>query len=57
MMLEKNGVRVAAVSYDSQEILAAFAQKHSMRVSTPLATRAATQFANSAFSISTWRLT
>jgi len=29
-MLEKNGVRIAAVSYDSQEILAAFAQKHSI---------------------------
>jgi hypothetical protein len=30
MMLEKNGVRIAAISYDSQEILAAFAQKHSI---------------------------
>ncbi len=30
MMLEKNGVRIAAVSYDSQEILAAFAQKYSI---------------------------
>ncbi len=30
MMLEKNGVRIAAVSYDSPEILAAFAQKHSI---------------------------
>jgi hypothetical protein len=30
MMLEKNGVHVAAVSYDSKEILAAFAQKHSI---------------------------
>jgi hypothetical protein len=29
-MLEKNGVHVAAVSYDSQEILAAFARKHSI---------------------------
>jgi AhpC/TSA family/Disulphide bond corrector protein DsbC len=29
-MLEKNGVRIAAVSYDSQEILAAFAQRHSI---------------------------
>jgi hypothetical protein len=29
-MLEKNGVRIAAVSYDSREILAAFAQKHSI---------------------------
>ncbi len=29
-MLEKNGVRIAAVSYDSPEILAAFAQKHSI---------------------------
>ena len=29
-LLEKSGVRVAAVSYDSQEILAAFAQKHSI---------------------------
>ena len=28
MMLEQNGVRIAAVSYDSQEILAAFAYKH-----------------------------
>jgi hypothetical protein len=30
MMLEKNGVRIAAISYDSPEILAAFAQKHSI---------------------------
>ena len=30
MMLAKNGVHVAAISYDSQEILAAFAQKHSI---------------------------
>jgi hypothetical protein len=30
MMLEKNGVHIAAVSYDSQEILASFAQKHSI---------------------------
>jgi hypothetical protein len=30
MMLEQNGVRIAAVSYDSQEILAAFANKHSI---------------------------
>ncbi len=29
-MLEKNGVHIAAVSYDSKEILAAFAQKHSI---------------------------
>src|SRR5580692_3878095 len=29
-MLEKNGVHIAAVSYDSQEILAAFAQRHSI---------------------------
>jgi hypothetical protein len=29
-MLEKNGVRIAAISYDSREILAAFAQKHSI---------------------------
>ncbi len=29
-MLEKNGIRIAAISYDSQEILAAFAQKHSI---------------------------
>lgn len=29
-MLEKNGVHIAAVSYDSQAILAAFAQKHSI---------------------------
>ena len=27
-MLEKNGVRIAAVSYDSQEILRGFADKH-----------------------------
>ena len=27
-MLEKNGVRIAAVSYDSQEILQGFAEKH-----------------------------
>ena len=30
MMLEKNGVHIAAVSYDSREILAVFAQKHSI---------------------------
>lgn len=30
MLLEKNGVHLAAVSYDSQEILAAFALKHSV---------------------------
>ena len=30
MMLEKNGVHITAISYDSQEILAAFAQKHSI---------------------------
>src|SRR5579863_5473692 len=29
-MLAQNGVRIAAVSYDSQEILAAFASKHSI---------------------------
>ena len=29
-MLESNGVQIAAVSYDSREILAAFAQKHSI---------------------------
>jgi hypothetical protein len=29
-MLEKNGVHIAAVSYDSEEILAAFARKHSI---------------------------
>ena len=29
-MLEQNGVRIAAVSYDSQEFLAAFAQKHAI---------------------------
>jgi len=29
-MLENNGVHIAAVSYDSTEILAAFAQKHSI---------------------------
>ena len=29
-LLERNGVRMAAVSYDSQEILAAFAQKYSI---------------------------
>jgi AhpC/TSA family/Disulphide bond corrector protein DsbC len=29
-MLEKNGVRIAAISYDSEEILAAFARKHSI---------------------------
>jgi hypothetical protein len=29
-VLESNGVRIAAVSYDSQEILAAFAQKYSI---------------------------
>src|SRR4051812_2254476 len=27
-MLEKNGVRIAAVSYDAREILAAFAEEH-----------------------------
>jgi AhpC/TSA family/Thiol:disulfide interchange protein DsbD, N-terminal len=30
MMLEKNGVHMAAISYDSNEILAAFAQKYSI---------------------------
>jgi Disulphide bond corrector protein DsbC/AhpC/TSA family len=30
MLLENNGVRIAAISYDSQEILAAFAQKYSI---------------------------
>jgi hypothetical protein len=30
MMLEENGVRIAAISYDSREILAAFAQKYSI---------------------------
>jgi AhpC/TSA family/Disulphide bond corrector protein DsbC len=30
-MLEKNGVRIAAVSYDSPETLAAFAQKHAIK--------------------------
>jgi hypothetical protein len=30
LMLEKNGVRIAAISYDSREILAAFAQKYSI---------------------------
>jgi peroxiredoxin len=30
MMLEKKGVHIAAVSYDSEEILAAFARKHSI---------------------------
>ena len=29
-MLESNGVRTAAISYDQQEILSAFAQKHSI---------------------------
>jgi hypothetical protein len=29
-LLEKNGVRIAAISYDSQEILAAFARKHAI---------------------------
>jgi hypothetical protein len=29
-LLEKNGVKIAAVSYDSQEILAAFARKYSI---------------------------
>ncbi len=29
-MLESNGVHIAAISYDSQETLAAFAQKHSI---------------------------
>ncbi len=30
MMLQQNGVNIAAISYDSREILAAFAQKHSI---------------------------
>jgi Disulphide bond corrector protein DsbC/AhpC/TSA family len=30
MMLEKNGLRIAAVSYDSREKLAGFAQKHAI---------------------------
>lgn len=30
-MLEKNGVHIAAISFDSQEILAAFAREHSIR--------------------------
>jgi hypothetical protein len=30
-MLEENGVRIAAVSYDPREVLAAFAQKHAIR--------------------------
>jgi hypothetical protein len=30
MLLEQNGVRIAAVSYDAQEILAAFAQRHAI---------------------------
>jgi AhpC/TSA family/Disulphide bond corrector protein DsbC len=30
MMLEQNGVRIAAVSYDAPEILAAFAQRHAI---------------------------
>jgi len=30
-LLERNGIRIAAVSYDSQEILAAFAEKHTIR--------------------------
>jgi hypothetical protein len=30
-MLEKNGVRMAAVSYDSQEILKGFAERHGVR--------------------------
>lgn len=30
-ILEENGLQVAAVSYDSTEILAAFAQKHAIR--------------------------
>lgn len=29
-LLEKNGVRIAAISYDSQEVLAAFAQQYSI---------------------------
>ena len=29
-MLEKNGVRIAAVSYDSQELLRNFAEKHAI---------------------------
>ncbi len=29
-LLEKNGVKIAAISYDSQEVLAAFAQKYSI---------------------------
>ena len=33
-MLEKNGVHLAAISYDAQEILAAFAKKH--RIGFPL---------------------
>jgi hypothetical protein len=33
-MLEQNGVRIAAVSYDSQDVLAAFAQRHA--ISFPL---------------------
>jgi peroxiredoxin len=28
--LEKNGVRIAAVSYDSQEVLSAFVHKHAI---------------------------
>jgi len=27
-MVEKNGVRIAAVSYDSQDVLKGFAEKH-----------------------------
>jgi len=30
MMLQQNGVNIAAISYDSRKILAAFAQKHSI---------------------------
>jgi peroxiredoxin len=29
-LLENNGVRIAAISYDSPDILAAFAQKHAI---------------------------
>jgi peroxiredoxin len=29
-MLEKNGVRIAAVSYDSEEILRGFAEKYAI---------------------------
>jgi peroxiredoxin len=31
MILEKDGVRIAAISYDPPGILAAFAQKHAIR--------------------------